>query len=284
LQAAGKGIIIQSGRTAHYNIGLRLRRPYWTKDSQKEWYIFRGQVTALICVSEYTRKQLEKMDIKLKETIVIPNGADQNIFRILPNKEITDFRSGLGAGDGKIILTVGNVSYRKGQDVVIRSMPYVLKESPGAHYFMAGLPTKKYEFENIARQLNIEKYVHFLGNVDNKTLLLLLNSCDIFVMTSRHSRAGDFEGYGIAVLEAALCGKPSVVTLNCGLVEAVAEGQTGLCVTEDDISMTAKTILRLLKDKDLRLNMGSAARRRALSEQTWEKRVKEYDAFLRRML
>ena len=45
---------------------------------------------------------------------------------------------------------------------------------------------------------------------------MLYNACDLFVMTSRQLSDGDFEGYGIAVIETALCGKAAVVSDNSG--------------------------------------------------------------------
>jgi phosphatidylinositol alpha-1,6-mannosyltransferase len=152
------------------------------------------------------------------------------------------------------------------------------------HYLMAGLPTKEPEFGALARELGVAERVHFLGRVDTARLVRLLNVCDLFVMTSRHDAQGDFEGYGIAVVEAALCGRPAVVTGNSGLAEAIEDGTTGLCVPENDVDATAAAIQDLLRDPVRRRAMGAAARARALSEQTWDRRVGEYDDVLRALV
>ena len=88
------------------------------------------------------------------------------------------------------------------------------------------------------------------------------------MLTSRHSSNGEFEGYGIVVAEAALCGRPSIVAGNSGLAEAVTDGQTGLVVPENDPDATAQPLVRLLQDACLRHLMGEHAQRRALAEQT----------------
>jgi phosphatidylinositol alpha-1,6-mannosyltransferase len=88
-------------------------------------------------------------------------------------------------------------------------------------------------------------------------------------MTSRRVTS-DFEGFGIAAIEAALCGKPSIVSDNCGLVEAVLDGVTGVVVAESDPDDTASAIASLLADPDRRKVLGENARRRAVECQTWE--------------
>jgi len=122
--------------------------------------------------------------------------------------------------------------------------------------------------------------VHFLGRVDESTLIEAYNACDVFVMTSRHTADGDFEGYGIAVVEAALCGKPAVVSGDSGLEEAVLDGETGLVVPQNDPTATASAIIRLLTDEKLYFRLAEQARLRALSEQTWDHRVGEYHSIL----
>ena len=87
----------------------------------------------------------------------------------------------------------------------------------------------------------------------------------------------------IVVAEAALCGVPAVVSRDSGLVEAVIEDETALVVPPDDPDATAKAIARLLSNDDLRLQMGSAARRYALENATWERRVQVYDEILQRI-
>jgi glycosyltransferase involved in cell wall biosynthesis len=102
---------------------------------------------------------------------------------------------------------------------------------------------------------------------------------DVFVLVSR--RAGDeVEGFGIVVVEAALCATPAVVSRNCGLVEAVVENETALVVNPDDPGATAQAIIRLLLDDDLRAKMGQTAHRHAIENATLEARLKAYDGIL----
>ena len=235
---------------------------------------------SVICVSEYTRSRMFELGVHPKNERVIPNGADEDLFHPVSKGQIALFRQQLDLGEKPLLLTVGNVTERKGQDVVIRALPELLKYIPEVHYLLAGLPTLKKELTNLAKRVGVEDRVHFLGRLDSQTLVTAYNACDVYVMTSRHSRSGDFEGYGIAAVEAALCGRPAVVSGGSGLEEAIEPDKTGLVVPEDDPSATAAAIARLLQDESLRRKFGLRARERALQEQTWASRVAFYDQAL----
>jgi glycosyltransferase involved in cell wall biosynthesis len=218
--------------------------------------------------------------INPRRELVIPNGGDDVRFRVLPAGEIKSFRQSLGKDADHLLLTVGNVTERKGQEVVIRALPHILKVAPKTHYLMAGLPTLKHELTELACELGVAEHVHFLGRVDADSLVKYLNCCDVFVMTSRLTKDGDCEGFGIAVVEAALCGKPAVVSANSGLAEAIIDGSTGIAVPEGDEVATANALLSLLKNPQLRHTMGKAALDLAQREQSWRTRSGEYDKLL----
>jgi phosphatidylinositol alpha-1,6-mannosyltransferase len=240
--------------------------------------------SAIICVSRYTEKTMLAMGIHPQVSTVIPNGADHRRFRILQRSQVEEFRRSLGFGDAHLLLTVGNVSDRKGQEIVIRALPGVLAVRPNTYYLMAGLPSKKEELSRLASELGVAAHVHFLGRVESSRLVSLMNACDLFVMTSQHTSDGDFEGFGIAVVEAAFCGKAAVVSGGSGLEEAVLAGETGLVVPQSDPGATAAAILRLLGNPERHSAMAAAARCRALREQTWQARVDEYSQILKSVL
>lgn len=243
-----------------------------------------SKATGVASVSRYTRREMDLLGVAPRSCRVIPNGADPSRFPVRNEDDVRGLRRRMGLEQARILLTVGNVTDRKGQEVVIRAMPAILRRIPEAHYLMAGLPTEKQKLSALAEQLNVSDRVHFLGRVAEESLAGLLSSCDVFVMTSRRTATGDFEGYGIAVVEAACCGVPAVVSDSGGLPEAIADGETGLCVPEGDSHATAEAIATLLADEPRRRAMGEAAKRRAIGEQTWSERARDYDLFLRDLL
>ncbi len=182
-----------------------------------------------------------------------------------------------------MLLTVGRVGDRKAQDVVIRALPRVLAAHPDVVYVMAGLPEKQAAFTALAEALGVAQALCFTGAVDDDTLARLYHRADLFVLVSRRTADGDVEGYGIVVQEAALCGVPAVVSRECGLTEAIREGETGVSVPPDDPQATAAAIIALLDDDAARRRMGHRARELA-ARATWAERVADYDRLLREVL
>jgi len=243
-----------------------------------------GQSYLTVSVSQYSLGQLEAMGAKPPRKKIITNGADEFIFvpdTLLGQKFREKYNLPM---DCKLLLTVGHVSERKGQDIVIRALSTLIKTNPRIHYLVVGLPTMQSELERLADQLQIRSHIHFFGRLSTQDLQAAYNACDIFVLTSRHSADGQFEGYGIVVIEAALCGRPSIVANNSGLSETVQDGITGLIVPEDDPVATASAIQFLLNFMGRCAEMGETARKWALAKQTWSIKMKEYDSLLRELL
>ena len=85
----------------------------------------------------------------------------------------------------------------------------------------------------------------------------VLAASDVFLSTST------YEGFGIAMLEAMASATPVVATSVGGVPELVISGTTGLLVAPGDKDGLVSAVLKLLRDEDARLRMGSAARARA---------------------
>lgn len=241
---------------------------------------------AVVAVSHFTARYLSNFGVNPGCVHVIPNGADPAVFG--GGEEDPEagrlFRQRLGLGDGPMLLTVGNVGPRKGQETVIRALPEVKRHFPGVMYVMVGLPTFRAEYERLAGELGVSAHVRFLGAVTTEKVCEAYRGADLFIMVSRHTNDGDFEGFGIAVVEAALCGLPSVVSRDSGLVEAIEEGVTGVAVEQGDVAGTAAAIVRLLADPARLKEMGACAKRRALQSQTWASVTERYAGLIRQLL
>ncbi|KAA3654348.1 MAG: glycosyltransferase family 1 protein [Chloroflexi bacterium] len=234
------------------------------------------QANKVVAVSQYTADLIQQMH-QPQQLTVIPNGADGVKFH--PGVETAVLQQKLGLIGKRIILTVGNLSERKAQDIVIRALPALIEQCPNLVYVMVGVPTQQQKLAQLAQSLGIADHVHFAGMVSEADLPAYFNLCDLFVLVSRRTAAGSVEGYGIVVLEAALCGKTAVVSQGCGLQEAVQDGKTGLTVPPDDVAATAQAILSLLKDDQKRQQMAHLAYKKAC-DATWVNRVAAYDQLL----
>ena len=174
----------------------------------------------VIAVSNFTKQLVASLHL---DVVVIPNGFNAEQWL-----QPTPLHSQL-KGSPKLI-TVGNVSSRKGQLNVIRQLPALLKHFPDLHYHCVGLKTEADKFLAQARVLGVETYVSFHGRVEDDQLKAMLKESDLFVMLSTETSSGDVEGFGIAILEANALGIPAIGAINCGIADAIEDGVSGLLI------------------------------------------------------
>lgn len=195
----------------------------------------------IIAVSSYTAgkiKGVHKSKIKVINNGFNPKQIDENGMIAKPHDEYPS------------LLTVGSVTYRKGQINVIRALPFLVKKYPKIHYHMVGIDKDKNELITLAKKLDVVQYITFHGPLSNKLLHQQLLKTDIFLMLSNHTKEGDFEGFGIAVLEANFLGIPAVGALESGLVDAIKDGDSGILINPQNVEELLIAIPRLLSDLD----------------------------------
>ena len=241
------------------------------------------RVDGIINISRYTRTLMDEARIDPPSSITIPCGANHTEFTEVNASEVAALRERLGLEGKRTIVSLGMVSERKAQDVVIRAMPDILRVHPNLVYVVAGRPENGEildQYKSLSRDVGVERSVLFVGQRPRREIPLVLALCDLLVLSSRTSSSGSAEGFGMVAVEAAFLGKPSVVSQGCGSVEAIDPGITGLAVPPNDPHATAEAIIALLSDDAMRVEMGRRAQDRALGTQTWDRVIVEYDQYL----
>lgn len=169
--------------------------------------------------------------------------------------------------DRRLLLTTGRLVERKGHDTLIRALPDIIRCVPNVHYIIAGTGVNRSNLEELVRSLELEKYVTFTGYVSDSELAGLYSICDVFAMISRElAENGDVEGFGIVFLEANLFRKPVVGGESGGVPDAVVNGKTGLLVDPDSLSEVKESVVKLLVDRELAEELGSAGYARVIEE------------------
>lgn len=189
----------------------------------------------IITVSKFTFDELYKA-CRIEADVVINNGVS-----------IPDYK--VNARDFLVeplrLITVGNLSERKGQLNIIKILPELLKVYPNLEYHLVGIPTQIEKFIETATELKVENHLIVHGMVTEEVKNELLQQSHIFMMLSEHLVNGDFEGFGIAVIEANAFGLPAIGSKNSGIADAIGHGQSGLLVDSQqpmDIIFAIKTI------------------------------------------
>jgi len=186
---------------------------------------------------------------------VIPFGIDGDTFRPRDAQTAAKIRKRYGP---RIVLAVGRMVYYKGFDYLIRAMARV-----NGHLLLVGEGPLQKKLERQAFDAGAMDRITFLGRVSQDEMAGYYHAADVFVMPS----IARSEAFGIAQLEAMVCGKPVVNTwLKSGVPFVSIDGETGITVAPADADQLAAAINRLLEDPDLRAKYGVAAARRARDE------------------
>jgi phosphatidyl-myo-inositol dimannoside synthase len=191
-------------------------------------------------------------------------GVDPERYRPQPQPEL---RRKL-AGDGLLLLSVARLVSRKGIDNVLQALPAVLAHVPALTYAVIGDGPDMPRLTALAKQLGVSERVRFLTRVPGD-LAEYYNACDLFVMPAREE-PGDVEGFGLVFLEANACGKPVIGARAGGVTDAVADGESGLLVPQNDVAALSAAIVSLLTDPLRAQELGRRGRERVLAQFTWQ--------------
>ena len=228
------------------------------------------QVNTLTYLGEFTRNAISKSVTKIaaQSMVKIAPGIDTDHFSPQDAREL---RNELGLTEKKVIVSVGRLVHRKGQDVLIEAMPAIIRDVPEAHILMIGEGPYRSYLENRVKALEIQERVTFIGRIQYADLPRYICAGDLFVMPSRSRLAGlEVEGLGIVYLEASACGLPVIAGDSGGAPDAVIEGQTGLVVDGTSKSEVAAAVVELLLDPDRSRAMGVRGRQWIIQEWRWE--------------
>ncbi|NMX21342.1 hypothetical protein C5S30_02670 [ANME-1 cluster archaeon GoMg4] len=156
--------------------------------------------------------------------------------------------------DKKIILSVSRLHKRKGLTYLIMSLKDIVTSYSDVHLVIAGFGDEKKELEELVKELNVGKSVTFTGFVDEMEKHALIKGCDVFCMPSIS------EAFGIALFDPMFYGK-SIVASNDEAIQEVL-GSAGLTVPKKDSISLSNAIIKILKDKNLRVTLSERGRER----------------------
>lgn len=236
-------------------------------------------VDHLTYLGEFTKNEISKsLSPKAKSKLVkIAPGIDTDHFAPVPSA--AQLRKDLGLSEKKVIVSVGRLVHRKGQDILIQSMTAVLAKHPTAHILMVGEGPYRKELTKMVTELNLSHAVTFIGRIQYKELPRFICAGDIFVMPSRSRLAGlEVEGLGIVYLEASSCALPVIAGRSGGAPDAVDEGVTGYSVDGTSALEVSKAIIKLFDDPIKARKMGQAGRVWIIDKWRWEIWSKEFNS------
>lgn len=278
---APSAVVLAAGRpTVVMLYGNELRSPR----VKRLVALVRRRVQRFIAISQFTANVAESLGIPGRDIAVITPGARRpelatDCQKTLAALGLTDEATG---DIRPYFLTVARVAEPyKGHDIFIRTLPALIARQPELRYVVAGDGPLLTHLRRIATTSGVQHATIFAGRVNDATKACLLQNCRAMVLLSREAgAAAGFEGFGIAPLEAALFGRPTLAGRSGALAESIVDQQTGLLIDPQDPSEIVDAATSLLDDALLADKLGRNAQVRAQSEFTWARAVEKVDAEL----
>jgi glycosyltransferase involved in cell wall biosynthesis len=194
---------------------------------------------------------------------VIPNGIFIDEFEPMPEPG-SFHQEHPEIGGAPYILFLSRLHYKKGLDYLADAFAIVARAVPEAHLVVAGPDGgAQASFEASVAAHGVADRVHVVGPIYGRAKLAALADASCFCLPSRQ------EGFSIAITEALACAVPAVVSDACHYPE-VAEAEAGEVVTLD-AGATARALIRVMSDVDLRRRMGGNGARLVRDRFTWPK-------------
>ncbi len=242
-----------------------------------------GNASMLLTVSDYTARAASEQVRGSVPAEVLRPPLPVDEFSPATPEETAALKARYGI-DGELVVCVGRLVPRKGQDKLVDALALLRQEFPKLHLALIGegrLATRLYDR---AWRRGVSERVHLTGALADGAVKDWLKAADVFASPCR-SRWGGFEveGFGIVFAEAALAGLPVVAGRSGGAPEAVLEGQTGTVIdgrSAQQVAAALGSILRMSPER--RRELGARGRELAIARHTPAAVGERYRALLRR--
>jgi len=228
-------------------------KPWYTMFSPViKWYLDRwfSKLDGRICVSQPAYNYINKYFPS--DYLIIPNGIDTHLFNngVKPISTFNDNKNN--------ILFVGRLEKRKGFDYLLEAYRLIKPEMPDCRLIQVGPGVRlRRQYEKRIKQYKIPD-VNFMGYVAYEELPAFYKIADVACFP-----ATGWESQGLVLLEAMAVGKPVIASNIEGYTTVLTDGVEGIAVPPRNAEKLAEAILKLIKDKKLRQEMGARGKPRA---------------------
>jgi phosphatidylinositol alpha-1,6-mannosyltransferase len=233
-----------------------------------------NNVEVVVANSKYTKNLAIQCGVDEDKIIIINPGADP--VPILNKKSLEKVQSLLKHKSPKLI-TISRYDKRKNHEKVIMSLRNLKQIYPDIVYICIGYGDEEENIKKLTKELNLEEQVMFFKDISNDLKNSLLAKSDIFIMPSIVYKKS-VEGFGIAYVEAAQYGIPSIGGVDGGAADAINHKKTGLICDGNNLDAIYSSIISMLENNKY-LEYGKAAKENSINFK-WDKIIEEYKKIL----
>ncbi|MGI6776825.1 MAG: glycosyltransferase family 4 protein [Acetivibrionales bacterium] len=230
--------------------------------SSVEWWLT-YESWRVVVNSQYMKNEVKQL-FQLPENKIrlVPNGIDINKFEGYIRDQ--EFRRRFALDNEKIVLFVGRLVNEKGAQILLDSVPKVLKYYYDVKFVIAGKGPQYDYLRGRAMDMNICQKVYLTGYVSDEDLCRLYKCADIAVFPSL------YEPFGIVALEGMLADVPVVVSDTGGLGDIVSHGVDGMKAYTGNANSLADCILEILFNPEKADEMRKRAMEKVVSKYNYD--------------
>ena len=233
-----------------------------------------NNVETIVANSEYTKNLAIKLGVQQKKILVINPGVDK-VQEL--NEKTLDKVNNLLKHKSPRLITVSRFDKRKNHEKIIMALRNLKHIYPNIVYICVGYGDEEENIRKLVVELDLQPQVMFFKDISNELKNSLVANSNIFVMPSIiHKKS--VEGFGIAYVEAAQYGVPSLGGKEGGASDAIKHQKTGLICDGNELDEVYSSI-NLMLENNKYLEYGKAAKEKS-SKFEWTKIIEEYKKIL----
>jgi phosphatidylinositol alpha-1,6-mannosyltransferase len=231
-------------------------------------------VETIVANSEYTKDLAISLGVQQDKIIVINPGVDA-VEEL--DKETLDKVENLLKHKSPKLITVSRFDKRKNHEKVIMALRNLKQIYPSIVYICVGYGDEEENIKKLVAELGLQPQVMFFKDISNELKNALIAKSNIFIMPSIiHKKS--VEGFGIAYVEAAQYGVPSIGGKDGGAADAIEHEKTGLICDGNELDEVYSSINLMLQNNKFQ-EYGKTAKDN-VSKFYWSNIIEEYKKIL----
>jgi len=223
----------------------------------------------ITCDADHLAKVIENYGVNRNKIKQIYYGIDVQKFKKISQK----------GRSNPTVISIRNLEPLYNVETLIRAVPLVLHEIPNARFIVGGDGSQREYLEKLAKELHCSKNIRFVGRIRNDLLPKYFSLSDVYVSTSLSDG-----GLSASTAEAMSCKLPVVVTDFGDNGKWVTNDKNGFLIPLKDYKALASRIIRLLKNKRLRRQMGELNRKAIEDKLNFHKEMEKLNGLYKQLI